>query len=109
MMSFEECQEWGKRRREERELLNRKIEQIHQEELRKIGINPNTQEHIQPKIDLVYSLENGGATVLWLIVAIGALIFNGGWILSIIATGVWFNYITRHMEIDNKNGGKNNE
>jgi hypothetical protein len=76
------------------------------EELRKQGVNLNAQKYEQPKYDSLYTLENGSATVLWLIVAIGGLIFNDGWMLSLIATIVWFNYITRHM---NLNGGNDNE
>lgn len=104
MMSFEECQEWGRRMEQEKKELQEKQEQIRREELRKRGINPDTiNQDVKPKYDSPYALDNGLATVLWLIVAIGALIFKGGWILSIVATVVWFNHITRHMDIDGGN------
>lgn len=104
MMSFEECQEWGKKMRAEKEALNKKMEKIRKEELKKQGIYSDSYKNTTPKYDSPYALENGVATVLWLIVSAGALIFNGGWIISIIATIVWFNHITRHMDID---GGNN--
>ena len=104
MMSFEERQEWGKKMREEKEALNKKMEEIRKEELKKQGICFDTYKDITPQYDSPYALENGEATVLWLIVAIGAFIFKDGWMISIIATIIWLNHIIRHINVD---GGNN--
>lgn len=106
MISFEECQEMGRKRKEEEEKRNAEIERIREERLKRSGVNPDVYKQEKPQYDSPYALENSTATVLWIIVAVGGLIFNGGWILSIIATIVWLNYITRHIDVD---GGNNNE
>ena len=103
MISFEECQKIGNKNREEEKKRKEKISAIRNERLRRDGINLNIQKNENPKYDSPYALENSGATVLWLVISIGALIFNGGWILSIIVTIIWFNYITRHMNVDGGN------
>lgn len=99
MMDFEQYKEIGRKVREEEQNRKELEKQWHNDYLRSIGVDPDKQQHIQPQIDSIYSLENGGATILWLIVAIGAFIFKGGWIISIIATVIWFNHITRHWEV----------
>ena len=40
-----------------------------------------------------YSLENDEATVVWLVVMVVGSIFNGNWIIWILATVIWWNYI----------------
>lgn len=42
------------------------------------------------------SLENSEATILWIIVMAVGTIFKGNWIIWIIATVIWWRYITRH-------------
>jgi hypothetical protein len=103
MLSFEECQEMGKRIREEEKKRNERIENIRKEELRKQGIDPDAYKNVKPQYDSPYALENGPATILWLVVAIGALIFKDGWMISVIATFVWLKYITRHIDVDGGN------
>lgn len=99
-LSFEDHMEIAKKTRENLKKWNEKQEQTRIEELKKKGIQVNNTQNNQNDFfgdcDHPNTLENGSATVLWLVVAIGALIFKGGWVLSIIATFVWFNFITRH-------------
>lgn len=99
-LSFEDHMKIAKDVREFKKEWDKKQEQTRIEELKKMGIQPkgthSNQENFHGDCDHPNTLENGSATVLWLIVAIGALIFKGGWVLSIIATFVWFNFITRH-------------
>lgn len=42
------------------------------------------------------SLENDEVTIIWFIVMAIATIFNGNWIIWIVATIIWRKYITRH-------------
>ena len=52
--------------------------------------------------DGVYSLENGSATVIWIIVMILGSIFTDRVWIWIIATVIWFNHITRHWNVGGK-------
>ena len=106
MLSWEEQMEMAKQTRKFKKEVKEMQVKVRNEELKKQGINLDVQKYETSKYDSPYALEKGAATVLWLIIAVGGLIFNDGWILSIIATVVWFNYITRHINIS---GGNDNE
>lgn len=41
------------------------------------------------------TMENGTATTLWIVIMIISLLFNGGWILCILETVVWWRFINR--------------
>lgn len=64
-MSFEECQEWGKRRRKKQEELNKKMDKIHQDELIKMGINPN-QPHVEEKYYSPNTLDKSVARIIYI-------------------------------------------
>lgn len=96
MMSFEEAQELGKRIRAEKEKRYKIMEQVHQEELRKMGINPDTQKFTKPKYDHPNTLEDEFVTVLYVIGMVGSLIFKDFWIPWFILTIVYGKFITRH-------------
>ncbi len=55
-----------------------------------------TSRHRRVEWDNPNSLNNIEATIFWLIVAVGALFFVDGWMLSVLSTFVWWKYITRH-------------
>ena len=96
MMSFEECQEWGRKMREEEEKRKTEIERIRQEELKKIGINPNTQKCSQPKYDHPCTPDDRFVTILYVIGMIGSLMFKQ-WYIAWFALTVWYGmFITRH-------------
>ena len=96
MMSFEECQEWGRRRQQEKESLRQKQEQIHREELRKRGVNPDVQQIVKPKYDHPSMPEDSFVTVLYIIGMVGSLIFKDFWIAWIGLTAAYGKFITRH-------------
>lgn len=96
MMNFEECQEWGRKMREEKENLNRQIEKIRREELMNKGINPDLQQPIKPKYDHPGMPDDGFVTVLYVIGMLTSLIFNDFWILWIGLTILYVKFITRH-------------
>jgi hypothetical protein len=96
MMSFEECQEWGKKVKEEKEELNKKMVRIRENELRKMGINPDNQRVIKQKYDHPSMPEDGAVTFLYLVCMIGSLIFKDFWIPWFILTVLYGKFITRH-------------
>ena len=96
MMSFEECQEWGKRMRAEKEAFNKKQEEIRMAELKKNGIDPETLNVPEPKWDHPCTPDDGFVTVLYVIGMIASLIFNDFWIAWIVLTAAYGKFITRH-------------
>lgn len=57
---------------------------------------PQTADEFFKNCDHPNSLENDEATILWIIVMAIATIFKGNWIIWIVATIIWWRYITRH-------------
>ena len=96
MMSFKECQEWGKKRIADEEELNKRMTKIRNDELRRRGINPDDQKTIKPKYDHPSMPEDGFVTFLYIVGMIGSLIFKDFWIPWIILTIVYGNFISRH-------------
>ena len=50
----------------------------------------------EPQFDSMYALENDEATVLYIVGMCVATIFRGNFILWIVFTIIWWNYIHRH-------------
>lgn len=96
VLSFEQYQEIGRKVREAEEERRESEKKWHNDYLRSIGVDPDKQKHIQPKVDSIYSLENGSATALYIIVMVASLIFNQFWIIWLAATIIYFKFITRH-------------
>lgn len=96
MMSFEECQEWGRKIREEREELNRKNKIIRQEELRKMGIDINTQKSPPPKYDHPCTPDDGFITILYIVGMIASFIFTQWYVAWFGLTIAYVKFITRH-------------
>jgi hypothetical protein len=100
MMSFEECQEWGRRMRAEKEALSKRQEEIRRGKLSKQGINLNKINSIKNKQPWEYdhpsTPDDGFITFLYIIAMIGSLIFADFWILWIGLTIAYGKFITRH-------------
>ena len=96
MMSFEECQELGRKMKTEKEELNKKMSQIRNDELRKMGINPDDKKTAKPKYDHPSMPEDGMITFLYIVFMIASLIFNDFWIPWVILTIAYGKFITRH-------------
>ena len=96
MMSFEEAQAMGKRIREEEQRRFEMRKKIRDDELRKMGINPDTQKFIKPKHDHPGTPEDGFVAILYIIGMVGSLIFKDFWIAWIILTICYGKFITRH-------------
>ena len=96
MMSFEECQEWGRKRQQEKEELNTRMSKIRDDELRKNGIDPEAYKNIKPKYDHPSMPEDGFVTFLYIAAMIGSLIFKDFWIVWMGLTAAYGKFITRH-------------
>ena len=99
-MSFEECQEWGRRMRAEKEAFAKKQMEIRNNELRKKGIDPDTIKPIRNKQPHEYdhpsTPDDGFVTFLYIIAMVGSLIFKDFWVLWILLSVAYGKFITRH-------------
>ena len=95
MMSFEEAQEWGKKRRAEEAARNARLANIRNEELRKIGVDPNAQ---QSKCQYEHPCmpSSGAMTILFIAGYIGCFLFKSWWVGWIVLTILLGKYISRH-------------
>ena len=88
-----ESAEYQKKFYEELEKNNREWEKKKQEAKQKKSQSP---EDFFKNCDHPNSLENSEATIVWIIVMVVGAIFKGNWIIWIVATIIWWRYITRH-------------
>ena len=69
------------------------------EELAKKGIvPPDPSTYPKKYCDHPNTMENSTATVLWIVVMLVGSIFKGNWVIWIVATIIWFKFITRHKK-----------
>lgn len=95
-MSFEECQEWGRKKRSERAALEAKCREINRQERIKLGLEPYQPQAQKPKYDHPCTPDNGFVTVLYILGMIGSFIFKQ-WYIAWFALTVWYGmFITRH-------------
>lgn len=66
------------------------------ERQKKHELNQQSSQDPFENCDHPNSLENSEATIIWIVVMVIGSIFNGNWIIWIIATIIWRKYITRH-------------
>ena len=102
-----ECERWHsltpeQRQKESAEYQKRlyeKIDQMNKESEKKKQERQNvsqTPEDFFKNCDHPNSLENSEATIIWILVMAVGTIFKGNWIIWIVATVIWWRYITRH-------------
>lgn len=97
MPTMDEMNEWREKWKKERKEFNKKIEEISRKEWEKKGIKPVEIGKIPPeRCDHPNTIEDSTATVLWIVVMLVGSIFKGNWVIWIIATIVWFRFITRY-------------
>jgi hypothetical protein len=83
--------------REQEEAKQRRHEEWEKEYVKNGGVLPEKQEpKFHGNCDSPYTMENGTATFFWLVVMAVGSIFKGNWVIWIIATIVWWKFITRH-------------
>ena len=67
------------------------------EECKKNGIiPPDPKTYPKQRCDSPYTIEDGTATVLWLVVMVVGAIFKSNWIIWIVATVIWWKFIRRY-------------
>lgn len=97
--------ELDKKSKEKKAKFDAEMLELRKKELAKKGltlqeIGPKTEEEKEREFsgwaEHPNTPENSTATFFWIVAAVVLLLFKGGWILSIIATIIWFNFITRH-------------
>lgn len=60
--------------------------------------NNSSQDNFHGDCDSIYTLENGSATVLYLVSMLGGGIFNDRWLIWVVATFIYIRFITRHLK-----------
>ena len=105
---FKECERWRNLTPEQRQKESAEYQKKLYKELDKNNTEwekkkqevkqkqSQTPEDFFKNCDHPNSLENSEATILWIIVMAVGTIFKGNWIIWIVATVIWWRYITRH-------------
>lgn len=82
--------------------LDARLQQEKYDRWKKEGITPiggwNPKPAPKQWCDSPYTMENGTATFLWIVVMIVGSIFKGNWVIWIIVTVIWSRFITRRKE-----------
>ena len=96
MMSFEECQEWSRKRREEKAALEAKCREIGRQERIQRGLSPERPQVPKEKWDHPCMPDDGFVTFLYVLGMIVCLMFNQ-WYIGWFALTVWYGmFISRH-------------
>ena len=97
--SMEEMQKENAKWRRERDEFNRRWDEEWEKELRARGIKPFDPNDYPPqRHDHPNTMEDGTATFLWIVVMVVGSIFKGNWAIWIIATVIWYKFITRYKK-----------
>ena len=97
MPTTEEMNEWRKEWKKEKEAREKKLEEIRRKEWEKKGIKPiEVGEPPKKRCDHPNTMEDSTATVVWIVVMLVGAIFKGNWVIWIIATMIWWKFITRY-------------
>ena len=96
MMSFEEAQEWGKKRRAEEAARREMLSNIRNEELCQMGVRPTVQGSDKPQYEHPCMPSSGAMAVLFILGYLGCLFFNGWWVGWIMLTVLLGKYLSRH-------------
>ena len=99
MPTVEEMRKYTEKYKKEREEFNKQLEESRLKDLENKGIKPFDESQIPKKYcDHPNTMENSTATVLWIVVMLVGSIFKGNWVIWIVATIIWLNFITRHKK-----------
>lgn len=101
MPTYEEMNEWREEQKRERETRQKELEEIRRREWEKKGVKfePFDVEQVPPRrCDHPNTIEDSTATVVWLVVMLVGSIFKCNWVIWIVATIVWYKFITRYKK-----------
>lgn len=98
MPTWEDIAAEMKERQEQRKDFEKHLEMLRLKELEKKGIKTLKRENnnFHGDCDHPGTIENGTATLFWIIAIIVSMLFKGGWVLCILETIIWWKFITRH-------------
>ena len=103
MITLDDIAKEREKHKEEEEEFQRKLRRLRIKELRDKGLEPMFDEDgnslVPPKketFDHPNTMENSTATILWIVVILVGSIFKDSWMIWIVATIIWINFITRH-------------
>lgn len=105
MFDMEAYWELDKKYKEEKAKFDAEMLELRKKELAKKGLTlqeskPKTEEEKNKEFfgwaEHPNTMENSTATFFWLIAVVVLMLFKGGWVLGIIATVIWWKFITRH-------------
>lgn len=103
MPTYEEMRPLIEQSKKEREAFKEHLKELRRQELAKQGLmlietNKSEPKDFRGDCDSLYTMENSTATFLWIVVMVVGSIFNGNWVIWIIATIKWYKFITRHKK-----------
>ena len=99
MINIEEVLKLQKQQEEEDKKFKEHLLELRKRELEKEGlalIEFNSNKQPKQQFDHPDTMENGPATLLYIAVMLGGSIFNDRWLIWIVATVVFFKFLTRH-------------
>ena len=99
MPTCDEMNEWREKWKKECEERDKKYYEIWLKELKEQGLEPwDSSQTPEEYYDHPNTMENSTATILWIVVMIVGTIFKGNFAIWIIATIIWWKFITRHKK-----------
>jgi hypothetical protein len=99
MLSYEEQSKIIQDVKKRHEAEEKRRVEAHLDECRKNGIiPPDPKTYPKQRCDHPNTMEDSTATVLWIVVMLIGSIFKGNWVIWIIATVIWWKFITRHSK-----------
>lgn len=97
MPTIEEMREYQEKHKKDREGFEKHLNELRLEELEKKGLKPFDESQVSKKrCDHPSTMENGTATLFWIVAMVVGSIFKGNWVIWIVATVIWAKFITRH-------------
>lgn len=97
MPTMEEMNEWREKWKKERTEFNKELEELRRKDWEIKGVKPFDTSNVPKKYhDHPNTMENGTATLFWIVAMIVGALFKGNWVIWIVATLIWFKFITRH-------------
>lgn len=102
MFTVEQMRPYMEKYKKEREESEKKYQEMRRKELEAKGVtmiesNPEDKDkNFHGDCDHPNTMENGQATALYIVIMLVGLIFNARWLIWIVASVVYFRFITRH-------------
>lgn len=99
----EDFREISRRNKEYMDEWHKKNEELRKQELAKKGFvmqesSADKKDNFHGDCDHPNTMESGSAIILYIITMVGGSIFNDRWIIWILATIIFFKFITRHKK-----------